>query len=40
MGAILYPFEDVELILDAELYKSEIETEWIQMQPILEKYEA
>ena len=24
-------FRDVELMLDAELYKSEIETEWIQM---------
>ena len=25
-------------MLDAELYKSEIETEWIQLEPILEKY--
>ena len=27
-------------MLDAELYKSEIDTEWTQMQPILEKYKT
>ena len=28
-------FMDVELKMDAELYRSEIETEWLQIEPIL-----
>lgn len=29
-------FMDVELVMDAELYKSELETEWTQIEPVLE----
>jgi hypothetical protein len=29
---------DSELKMDAELYKSEIETEWIQIEPVLQRF--
>ena len=33
-------FMDKELEMDAELYKSEIETEWAQIEPVLQRYES